>query len=245
MQKTADLSQIEDTAFPIDSTSDELHLAQKPVSPFAQTVPQELAHPAEMVLLQQKEGQPETHTAQESSDSSETYIAQNPSGAPETHTAQKYIHQSTILTSQHLAQKPAHSIQAFDTLPDMAYLPMQMVPPQAEKTDKPNGTMQNLPDWAKRFLQQQTPIKSAAPMVWNVQADANGIPSRPQQQIQWQAPNALQQPSNIVYREQGQKQQQLVQQSPGLTDYELRRTADKVYHLIEDRLRREFRRSGR
>ncbi len=223
----------------------EVRLGQESASPFVQTEAQELSHPAEMVLLQQKEGQPETHTAQESSDSSETYIAQNPSGAPETHTAQKYIHQSTILTSQHLAQKPAHSIQAFDTLPDMAYLPMQMVPPQAEKTDKPNGTMQNLPDWAKRFLQQQTPIKSAAPMVWNVQADANGIPSRPQQQIQWQAPNALQQPSNIVYREQGQKQQQLVQQSPGLTDYELRRTADKVYHLIEDRLRREFRRSGR
>ena len=209
-------------------------MAQKPASPLAQAAPQELVQPAEMVLLQQKEGQSETHMVQESRDSSKT------------HTAQKHVHPPTMLTSQHLAQKPAHPIQTFDTLSDMAYLPMQMVPPQAEKTDKPNGAMQNLPDWAKRFLQQQTPIKSANPMVWNAQTDASSIPSHhPQQQIQWQAPNALQQPTNIVYREQGQKQQQPVQQSPVMTDYELRRTADKVYHLIEDRLRREFRRSGR
>jgi len=234
MQKTASSSQTDDTAFSIDNASNEMRLAQKPASSFAQAAPQELAQPAEMVLLQQKEGQSETHMVQESRDSSKT------------HTAQKHVHPPTMLTSQHLAQKPAHPIQTFDTLSDMAYLPMQMVPPQAEKTDKPNGAMQNLPDWAKRFLQQQTPIKSANPMVWNAQTDASSTPSHhPQQQIQWQAPNALQQPTNIVYREQGQKQQQPVQQSPVMTDYELRRTADKVYHLIEDRLRREFRRSGR
>ena len=127
---------------------------------------------------------------------------------------------------------------------DLTYLPVQgqeskPEPPKKTEPAASSNYISTLPDWAQRFLQQPEGAShtAAPPKIPNVQ---------PQQQVEWTAPQAM--PSGtatMVFREPKQEAPQTMQQSPQLSDYELRRAADKVYHMIESRLRKEFRRSGR
>ena len=127
---------------------------------------------------------------------------------------------------------------------DLTYLPVQgqeskPEPPKKAEPAASSNYISTLPDWAQRFLQQSEGASHTAvpPKIPNVQ---------PQQQVEWTAPQAM--PSGtatMVFREPKQEAPQTMQQSPQLSDYELRRAADKVYHMIESRLRKEFRRSGR
>ena len=45
-------------------------------------------------------------------------------------------------------------------------------------------------------------------------------------------------------RETGREERQAGQQAPRISEAELQRTADRVYRMIEDRIRRERRRLG-
>ena len=128
---------------------------------------------------------------------------------------------------------------------ELTYLPVQTTkeqtaqPPKKEPAPSTDtGYISTLPDWAQRFLQQPD---QAAPNV--------ALPSQPiaqPEQISWTAPNAVSPNAHMVFREAVQhKEDNLPPQPVHLSDGELRRAADRVYRMIEERLRRELRRSGR
>ena len=106
--------------------------------------------------------------------------------------------------------------------------------------------VRSLPDWAQRFLREgapQTVAAAAAQM-----GTARNIAALPQPEkggsFEWTAPN-YQAPAPMTYRERPQRQEQTqAQQSIRISDAEIRRTADRVYQIIEDRIRRERRRLG-
>ena len=74
---------------------------------------------------------------------------------------------------------------------------------------------------------------------------AQRIASLPQQEepVQWTAPN-YRPPATIAYREKGEAPPQSDHGETVVSDAALKRTADRVYRLIEERLRRERRRLG-
>lgn len=123
----------------------------------------------------------------------------------------------------------------------LSYLSMsQPGPTGASPAPKPTPTetpAEQLPAWAQRFFKQSSDsilpslVKSAPPPTQS-------------RQIEWTAPNTMPRPANLVYQEPASKSQ-LPSPSARLSDHELRRAADKVYHMIEERLRKELRRSGR
>ena len=53
------------------------------------------------------------------------------------------------------------------------------------------------------------------------------------------------QPTQMVFREQEKKAENAALRNQGMDEREIRKTADKVYRLIEERLRKELRRGGR
>ena len=63
--------------------------------------------------------------------------------------------------------------------------------------------------------------------------------------MQWTAPAAVPQTPNITYHAKPPAAPAPPVQPAALSDRELRRAADKIYRMIEERLRREMRRSGR
>ena len=71
--------------------------------------------------------------------------------------------------------------------------------------------------------------------------------------IQWTAPGAqtaapdvTTRPASIQYREKAEPEGQPASpRAPVLSEAEVQKTADKVYRIIEGRLRRELRRSGK
>ena len=78
---------------------------------------------------------------------------------------------------------------------------------------------------------------------------ARNIASLPSQgegdAVQWTAPNYRPPAAPMTYREKpGREERQAGQQAPRISEAELQRTADRVYRIIEDRIRRERRRLG-
>ena len=119
----------------------------------------------------------------------------------------------------------------------------QLPEPPEKKTD----ATQNLPAWARELLE-----KPPAQM-------AGAAPSGQSRQIQWTAPqavpvpaartsppaNAAAVPPSLLHRERGGDDERSSAAQQAEREAEIRRTADKVYRIIEERLRRELRRSGR
>ena len=116
-----------------------------------------------------------------------------------------------------------------------------------------------LPQWARELME-----KPAGPAAgsWSWQggkAPGGDNPERvrgraaPGNTIQWTAPGAISpdgdvtsRPASIQYRQRAaQEEKPEIQRRAGLSEAEMQRTADKVYRIIEERLRRELRRSGR
>ena len=123
-------------------------------------------------------------------------------------------------------------------------------PPEDPMTARPAAPSQSdrtneLPTWAKDLLEKsgvsQTDQRTAA-QNWN-----SGAPGA--RQISWTAPAAAPQQSaptgstELSFKEPREAEQLSARQMIG--DAEIQRTADKVYKIIEERLRRELRRSGR
>lgn len=132
----------------------------------------------------------------------------------------------------------------------LTYLPVQNGAAEslhATKADAaPHQNTAQLPDWAQRFLQQPMQPVSAAQQGSAMQYPAAvGAQPPAAQQIEWTAPNALPSSASIVYAEHKPQPAQSPQQAARLSDSELHRAADKVYRIIEERLRKELRRSGK
>lgn len=121
----------------------------------------------------------------------------------------------------------------------------QQQPPK--QPEKESAATQNLPAWARELLE-----KPPAQM-------AGAAPSGQSRQIQWTAPqavpvpaartsppaNAAAVPPSLLHRERGGDDERSSAAQQAEREAEIRRTADKVYRIIEERLRRELRRSGR
>ncbi len=115
-------------------------------------------------------------------------------------------------------------------------------PAREEKTE--------LPGWAKELLERSGVTDTASQtVVFSSAADA----AKNARQINWSAPvtaNPIMQrsrdgsgPADLTFKERGEAEE--TPYKPQISDAELQRTADKVYRMIEERLRRELRRSGR
>ncbi len=119
---------------------------------------------------------------------------------------------------------------------------------QAQRGPMDSDYVRSLPDWAQRFLREGAPQTAAAAAAQ--MGTARNIATLPQpekgESFEWTAPN-YQAPAPVTYRERPQRQEQTqaqAQQSVRISDAEIRRTADRVYQIIEDRIRRERRRLG-
>ena len=116
-----------------------------------------------------------------------------------------------------------------------------------EPPEKKTDATQNLPAWARELL-EKPPAQTAG-----------AAPSGQNRQIQWTAPqavpvpaartsppaNAAAVPPSLLHRERGGDDERSSAAQQAEREAEIRRTADKVYRIIEERLRRELRRSGR
>ena len=75
---------------------------------------------------------------------------------------------------------------------------------------------------------------------------SGSIASLPEQEetVQWTAPNYRPPAAPLAYREKKEDGRPKGEPEPHISDAELQRTADRVYRMIEDRIRRERRRLG-
>ncbi|MBR3556338.1 MAG: hypothetical protein IKN89_10535, partial [Oscillospiraceae bacterium] len=111
-----------------------------------------------------------------------------------------------------------------------------------------DGRTGSLPDWAKELLDKAGVTDTAQQAAAFSGAGSAAAAGR---QISWTAPTAalkqpgktVSQPAELTFREKGETEDTSAQVR--ISDAEIQRTADKVYRIIEERLRRELRRSGR
>ncbi len=103
--------------------------------------------------------------------------------------------------------------------------------------------VRSLPDWARRFLKQSR--SPSAPHTMGVARDIATVPP-PQQaeNVQWTSPNYHPPQATITHREKKQEEGPKAAQEVHISEAEIQRTADRVYRIIEDRIRRERRRLG-
>ena len=132
--------------------------------------------------------------------------------------------------------------------------------------------VQNLPSWAQDMLRRTGGISNdsfSGPGTIRFDAGRSGVqtsaggtiggnrtfpPSGTGKQITWTAPGypgslpsqpGPSGPTQMVFRDRGNEPENGLPQRRGMDEKELRKTADKVYRLIEERLRKELRRGGR
>lgn len=157
----------------------------------------------------------------------------------------------TARLSQHTGARSAARPAAAPEPLELSYgpVPAGVAPPDPAQTAGESASpaesayVKSLPDWARRFLRE-----GAAQSVQSM-GTARNIASLPSQgegdAVQWTAPNYRPPAAPMTYREKpGREERQAGQQAPHISEAELQRTADRVYRMIEDRIRRERRRLG-
>lgn len=157
----------------------------------------------------------------------------------------------TARLSQHTGARSAARPAAVPEPLELSYgpVPAGAAPPDPAQTAGESASpaesayVKSLPDWARRFLRE-----GAAQSVQSM-GTARNIASLPSQgegdAVQWTAPNYRPPAAPMTYREKpGREERQAGQQAPRISEAELQRTADRVYRMIEDRIRRERRRLG-
>ena len=155
------------------------------------------------------------------------------------------------LLSRHTGARSAARPAAAPEPLELSYgpVPAGAAPPDPAQTAGESASpaesayVKSLPDWARRFLRE-----GAAQSVQSM-GTARNIASLPPQgegdAVQWTAPNYRPPAAPMTYREKpGREERQAGQQAPRISEAELQRTADRVYRMIEDRIRRERRRLG-
>ncbi|MCD7829705.1 MAG: hypothetical protein LUG58_04630, partial [Clostridiales bacterium] len=139
---------------------------------------------------------------------------------------------------------------------ELSYLPQQpgaeqpqSVPPPAQPA-MDSEYVRSLPGWAQDFLKEGRPgaETSGSGTQMGVARNIAALPTgtAQQEQVTWTAPQANQanrRPAEITYKQKEEPQDKTAQ-TGRMSDSELRRTADKVYQMIEERIRRERRRLG-
>ena len=157
----------------------------------------------------------------------------------------------TARLSRHTGARSAARPAAAPEPLELSYgpVPAGAAPPDPAQTAGESASpaesayVKSLPDWARRFLRE-----GAAQSVQSM-GTARNIASLPAQgegdAVQWTAPNYRPPAAPMTYREKpGREERQAGQQAPRISEAELQRTADRVYRMIEDRIRRERRRLG-
>lgn len=155
------------------------------------------------------------------------------------------------LLSRHTGARSAARPAAAPEPLELAYgpVPAGAAPPDPAQTAGESASpaesayVKSLPDWARRFLRE------GAAQSGQSMGTARNIASLPSQgegdAVQWTAPNYRPPAAPMTYREKpGREERQAGQQAPRISEAELQRTADRVYRMIEDRIRRERRRLG-
>lgn len=121
--------------------------------------------------------------------------------------------------------------------------------PTAQRPVKPSDSdnTDNLPTWAKELLEKSGVSDTTKHSA--VFSGRNAVPNA--NQINWSAPvavsprqNAQNGPAELAFKERAEDEQRSMYQQQ-ISDAELRRTADRVYKLISEKIRLELRRSGR
>ena len=113
--------------------------------------------------------------------------------------------------------------------------------PQSHSAPEESEFVRSLPDWARRFLRENAAGSEAQSM--GVARNISALPEPPgEQQIQWTAPNYRPAPP-MNHREKRQEEPKQPQQVH-ISEAEIQRTADRVYRILEDRIREERIRLG-
>ena len=117
----------------------------------------------------------------------------------------------------------------------------------AKETPPPvkSDYISSLPDWAQRFLRENPAAAGESQgSGMGVSRSITTVAQPQQEMVSWTAPDYPQQPpAQMSFRESGRKEESR-REELHMSDAEIRRAADKVYELIEDRIRRERRLLG-
>ena len=153
---------------------------------------------------------------------------------------------------------PAPEETAMGIPPEMFYAAPQFgTAPEAPSVDAVRPTeraqrkagQSDMPAWAKDLL-EKAGVKDT--VEYTSAFTGQAAASSGQKQITWTAPNvpdprqnsSISGPMDLTFKEQTvQEEEPFYKQM--VSDAEIQRTADRVYHILEERLRRELRRSGR
>ena len=102
--------------------------------------------------------------------------------------------------------------------------------------------VRSLPDWARRFLRESSK-QGASEREMGMTGKRTSLPEQGER-VQWTAPGYRPSPAPLAYREKKESDRPKREPEHHISDAELQRTADRVYHMIEERIRRERRRLG-
>lgn len=147
-----------------------------------------------------------------------------------------------------------------------AALPQRMPGAQGQEPYAESSYVQTLPDWARSFLKDSFTTHPAAaqpqPMVQSGPAQGEGKTVQPQpewpdgvyppsrafqkqaeNQMAWSAPGYAGPPTKLAHKQKERPQQQSAPPMR-ISDAEINRMANKVYGIIEERMKRDRRRLG-
>ena len=114
-------------------------------------------------------------------------------------------------------------------------------PEEASRTEmEESDFVRSLPEWARSFLKKGGAAQQTMGVVRDI---AVSQPQETADQIQWTAPN-YRPPATMAYREKPREEQPRESRPARISETELQRTADRVYRILEERIRRERRRLG-
>ena len=115
--------------------------------------------------------------------------------------------------------------------------------PPAVHAAEESEYVQSLPDWARRFLRESGGQGGQSHMGTARDISALPRPAQGEETVRWTAPG-YRPPAPITYREKNREAETRQAAAPRLSEGELQRAADKIYRIIEDRIRQERRRLG-
>ena len=121
----------------------------------------------------------------------------------------------------------------------------QVQPPvqaQAPQPPEESDSVRSLPDWARRFLQDSWTAAPAAQEI-GVARQIATLPEQSTEMVEWSAPNYK--PNvPLEHREKRKEERPQKPQQIHLSEAEIQRAADRVYRILEDRIREERIRLG-
>ena len=115
--------------------------------------------------------------------------------------------------------------------------------PPAVHAAEESEYVQSLPDWARRFLRESGGQGGQSHIGTARDISALPRPAQGEETVRWTAPG-YRPPAPITYREKNREAETRQAAAPRLSEWELQRAADKIYRIIEDRIRQERRRLG-